>query len=156
MSSFALLRTVFNGYKILSSFSFNIWKMLCYFLLASMVSESNCVIQIVFIVLPLWVCCLFLTAFKIIFLSFVFKSLTVMCFGMSLSEFISLEFAQFLESGRLMFSVKLGKFLGIISLDALINFSVPYSFSSPTGTLMTDIKSFVIVLQVSDPLSLFL
>lgn len=82
----SFLKEIFNRHRILhwQFFSFNTWIMMCYFLLAFIVTEYR-VIQTVWIVLPLKVrSCLFLIAFKIFFI-FYFQRFD---YGVSWYEFI--------------------------------------------------------------------
>lgn len=136
------LKDIFIGYRILGwqLFSFGTWKMF-YFFLNSMVSDEKSTVSC--IVFALWVIdCFSLTDFKIFSLYLVFRSLLMACLGVNFFGFIPSGFAHLLESVGVCLWPNLGSFHPLFLL-------------SFWGSDDINLRSFVIVPQVSDALLIF-
>lgn len=112
------IKDIIPRYKICSwqSFSFSTWKILCYFFLASMVSDNKYTVIV-----------LSLASFNI-FLSFVFKSLIMMCLCVKLLAFITFGI---LSEFKFMYFTLLGVFSAIFCLN-ILSFPPFSPFGIPT------------------------
>ena len=122
----------FTEYRIYSwqSFPFSTWKMLCHFLLASMVFGGSHVIQIIFLIGKV----LFLFHCLHFFVCSVFRSL-IMFLGVDLFEFI------FFEIHLASWICKFIHFHRFENFSFILSANIPSAFFS-SGTLVTQMWDF--------------